>query len=191
MTPTETSDCNRNARASFAAPTGSAFPPVLDACCGSRMMWFERDDPRALFMDVREGEWSKDYGTPSSAGRKPIVVRPDTRGDFTSMPFLDESFWLVVFDPPHHTAAWFGKGCSIMQNSYGVLLPGWEEMLRRGFVECFRVLKPNGTLIFKWGDREIPVSRVLGLTEQRPLFGSRSSKNAHWIAFLKQNEKAH
>jgi SAM-dependent methyltransferase len=177
------------ARPSLRAAPGSAFPPVLDACCGSRMMWFEREDARALFMDVRAGEWSKDYGTSSSIGRNPIVVRPDVRGDFTSMPFPDESFYLVVFDPPHHTDAWFGKGCSIMKNSYGALLPGWEEMLRKGFEECFRVLKPHGTLIFKWGDREIPLARVIGLTAQRPLFGSRSSKNAHWIAFLKQNAR--
>ena len=32
------------------APT---FPPVLDACCGSRMFWFDRKDTRATFVDKR------------------------------------------------------------------------------------------------------------------------------------------
>jgi hypothetical protein len=29
------------------------LPPVLDACCGPRMMWFDKNDPRALFIDRR------------------------------------------------------------------------------------------------------------------------------------------
>jgi hypothetical protein len=29
------------------------FPPVLDACCGSRMFWFDRKDQRATFVDKR------------------------------------------------------------------------------------------------------------------------------------------
>ncbi len=28
-------------------------PAVLDACCGSRMFWFDRKDPRAVFVDKR------------------------------------------------------------------------------------------------------------------------------------------
>jgi hypothetical protein len=27
--------------------------PVLDACCGSRMFWFDKEDPRAVFVDNR------------------------------------------------------------------------------------------------------------------------------------------
>jgi len=29
------------------------LPPVLDACCGSRMFWFDRQDSRAVFVDKR------------------------------------------------------------------------------------------------------------------------------------------
>ena len=167
----------------------SNLPPVLDACCGGRCFWFDPQDERALFMDIREGEWKKDYGTPATAGRSPVVVRPDVLADFTKMPFPDESFHLVVFDPPHHTSTHFGKSCSIMQAHYGVLFPGWEEGLRKGFEECFRVLQENGTLVFKWCSREIPLSRVLALTDRKPLFGHRSGKKAqtHWVVFLKQN----
>lgn len=27
--------------------------PVLDPCCGSRMMWFDKNDSRAVFGDQR------------------------------------------------------------------------------------------------------------------------------------------
>jgi len=60
-------------------------------------------------------------------------------------------------------------------------------MLRDGFAECFRVLKPNGTLVFKWSEYEIPVREVLSLTSHKPLFGHRSGRQSmtHWIVFIK------
>ncbi|MDQ3117820.1 MAG: class I SAM-dependent methyltransferase, partial [Verrucomicrobiota bacterium] len=72
---------------------------------------------------------------------------------------------------------------------YGCLNGNWREMLRLGFAECFRVLKPNGTLIFKWADSENPVSEILALTPEKPLFGHKSGKKmgTHWVAFLKHN----
>ena len=55
--------------------------------------------------------------------------------------------------------------------------------------ECFRVLKPHGTLIFKWCEAEIPLREVLALTPEKPLYGHRSGKKAqtHWVAFMKPN----
>ena len=72
---------------------------------------------------------------------------------------------------------------------YGWLGDDWREMLRDGFAECFRVLKPEGTLIFKWAEKEIAVADILKLTPHKPLFGHRSGKQAttHWLAFLKPN----
>ena len=31
--------------------TCADFPPVLDACCGSRAFWFDKADPRCLYVD--------------------------------------------------------------------------------------------------------------------------------------------
>ena len=28
--------------------------PILDACCGSKMFYFDKDDKRILFNDIRE-----------------------------------------------------------------------------------------------------------------------------------------
>lgn len=160
------------------------LPPVLDACCGSRMFWFESADPRAIFADIRdESHMLKDSS--ANSGLRTLEIKPDVIDDFTAMRWPDSSFHLVVFDPPHLATA----GVSGWQaKKYGRLNGNWREMLRSGFAECFRVLKPNGTLIFKWNEYDIPVSQILALTPERPLFGQRCGKAAktHWIVFMKE-----
>jgi SAM-dependent methyltransferase len=164
----------------------SAFPPVLDVCCGSRMFWFDKQDGRALFVDKRRETWPIDRGTPGTVGRSPIVVDPDTLADFTALPFPDNTFAHVVFDPPHVERR---QGTGIIEQKYGWLDGDWRDMLRKGFAECFRVLRPEGTLIFKWCEYDVPVAEVLALTPEKPLYGHRSGKQSktHWIAFLKPN----
>jgi len=78
-----------------------------------------------------------------------------------------------VFDPPHieRTGA---KG--LLSKKYGHLTGDWREMLRQGFAECFRVFKPQGTMIFKWSESDHPVPEVLKLTPEKPLFGHRLGK---------------
>lgn len=161
------------------------FPPVLDACCGTRMFWFDHNDSRTLYVDKREGTRIIDVGTPGTIGRKPKTVAPDRLEDFTRLTFPDNSFWHVVFDPPH-----FHKGAGATGRiafDYGLLPSDWRDELRKGFKECFRVLKPMGTLIFKWCEAEIPLREILELTPHQPLYGHRSGKKAqtHWVAFLK------
>lgn len=156
---------------------------VLDACCGSRMFWFDRKDPRALFVDKRrEIHTLKDKS--SAGGSRQLVIDPDMVADFTDLPFPDNSFPLVVFDPPHFARN--GSG-GWMAKKYGKLEGDWREELRRGFAECFRVLKDQGTLVFKWNEAEVPVSEILKLTPERPLFGNRGGKNqqTHWVVFIK------
>jgi len=157
--------------------------PVLDPCCGSRMFWFDRVDDRALFGDIRaESHQLKDAS--SAGGSRHLVIKPDQILDFRALPFADDTFHLVVFDPPHLARngrnGWLAK-------KYGGLGADFRDDLMAGFFECFRVLRPFGTLIFKWNEHEIPVSEILGLTNHKPLFGNRCGKTAksHWIVFMK------
>lgn len=107
--------------------TQLVLPPILDACCGPRMMWFDKADRRALFIDKRaEVHEITDKLHP---GRSPCVVAPDVVADFTAMPFDDESFYLVVFDPPHINATRSGKQ-GRFRKIYGVLPNDWQAMLR-------------------------------------------------------------
>ena len=157
----------------------------LDVCCGSRMFWFDRKDRRAVYCDNRrETHVLKDSS--SAGGSRQLVIDPDYLADFTALPFQDNHFPLVVFDPPHliknGVSGWLAK-------KYGKLGTKWEEDLRAGFAECFRVLRPEGTLIFKWNEHEIAVSKILSLTPHAPLFGNRGGRTAktHWIVFMKPN----
>ena len=158
--------------------------PVLDACCGARMMWFDKSDDRCLFADCRRETIHIDH-LPSQSGRSAKRVEPDQIHDFRKMPYNDESFYHVVFDPPHVRGI---SMKSVTGFSYGSLdKETWQEDLKLGFSECFRVLKPFGTLIFKWNEVDIPLREVLDLTNCKPLYGHRSGKVAktHWVAFIK------
>lgn len=162
--------------------------PILDACCGSRKFWFDSEDRRALFIDIREEVRTvKDNG--KQDGERTITVAPDLVADFRKLPFGDESFSLVVFDPPHIRDNRTGKN-SRMAINYGTLSSNWKEDIAAGFRECFRVLKTNGVLIFKWAETNIPVRDVVALAPEGPLFGNRMPKasGTHWMVFMKPKE---
>jgi len=147
---------------------------ILDACCGSRMFWFDKNNDDVVYMDNRQ------ISDVLCDGRK-LEVSPDLVADFRNIPFDDNSFYLVVFDPPHLIKAgvdsWLGK-------KYGILGQDWRSDIAQGFRECIRVLKPNGTLIFKWNEDQIPLKDVMKCLSKEPLFGNRRSKT-HWLVFMK------
>ena len=147
---------------------------ILDVCCGGRMWWHDKHDPRAVYMDARE------LDTVLCDGRA-FRVAPDIVGDFRALPFDDCSFPLVLFDPPHLLHA---GGSSWLAAKYGTLSPSWREDLRRGFSECFRVLKPLGTLVFKWAEEQVRLSEVLKLTDEKPAIMHKRQKT-HFVIFQK------
>lgn len=150
---------------------------ILDVCCGPKMMWFDKNNPDVVFMDIRRDEFIL------CDGRK-LEINPDVLADFRDIPFPDKSFKLVVFDPPHLNKlgenSWTAK-------KYGKLFPTWETDLKQGFDECMRVLKEGGILIFKWNEFQIPISKIIEIFGKDPLFGHKSGKNSktHWMCFMK------
>jgi len=152
---------------------------VLDVCCSVKGMWFDKKDQRALFIDKRREIHLNEY--PSLKSK--LVIDPDIIGDFTNIKQPDNSFWHVVFDPPHIKRNKLGE----ITKRYGNLEGNWREMIKKGFAECFRVLKPNGTLVFKWSEVQFSVKEILKLTDYKPLYGHKSGKkmNTHWICFIK------
>jgi len=152
---------------------------VLDACCGGRMMWFDKQHPQTLYIDVRE--------TPKGycAYRPNFQVKPDIILDFRHLPFPDATFKLIAWDPPH----WRNLSpLTVIGKFYGALNSAtWRDDLAKGFAELWRVLDNNGTLIFKWSDADIPLKEVLACFKQQPLFGHKTGAKAqtHWVCFFK------
>ena len=151
--------------------------PILDVCCGGKMMYWNKDDPRVTFCDIRNDEfiiW------------KNIThkVDPDIQCSFTDLPFPNESYSMVVYDPPHL----IGKDTGWLKLKYGHLEKDWKVMLTKGFSECFRVLKQGGYLIFKWSEHDIPLTEVLKCTKYKPIFGHRTGikMNTIWCCFMKE-----
>lgn len=160
---------------------------ILDATCGSRTIWFQKNHPMAVYMDCREEHGTAIWRSTKNDSVRTLDVEPDVLADFTDMPFDDNSFELVVFDPPHLVKvgenAW-------LKRKYGKLPKNWENMIHDGFWECMRVLKPYGALVFKWSEVDIPTRRVIDAIGSEPLFGHRSGKamKTHWMVFMKTPE---
>lgn len=150
---------------------------ILDVCCGSRMFWFNKNHANTIYGDIREE-------THVLCDGRSLEINPDMKMDFTNLPFENESFSLVVFDPPNLVK--LGAN-SWMAKKYGILKNTWQDDIRKGFSECLRVLKTDGVLIFKWNETDVTTKEILSLCEEKPLFGHISGKrsNTHWVTFMK------
>lgn len=150
---------------------------ILDVCCGPKSFYFNKQDPHVTFCDLYPRHKTLCDG-------RVLDVSPDVVADFRDLPFADEQFSLVVFDPPHLEV---GNGWQV--DKYGKLdSDSWHEDLAKGFHECLRVLKPYGVLVFKWYEYHIPLKDVLALCPARPTLGNRRPKasKTHWVLFVKE-----
>lgn len=157
---------------------------ILDACCGGRMFWMDKKNPNALFVDNRQ--MARQVIWQNGEDTRHFEVSPDMVMDFRDLDLPSNYFPLVVFDPPHLMKRNGKTGW--MNKKYGSLSRDtWRDDLYRGFRECIRVLKPEGVLIFKWSETEIPLREVLEQCPLKPLFGHPSGKaqKTHWVTFMK------
>ena len=158
---------------------------IADVCCGARSIWWDKEHPACIYMDIREEE-------PGAIELQPNwAVKPDVIGDYRDMFYPDKTFHLIAWDPPHIEEA---KG-GIMLKKYGKLGSKWKEDMAVAFEEIFRVLKDYGVLLFKYNDLSIPVTKMLDCFAELPLVGTRTKKSVsrdgtgtYWFAFMKLPE---
>jgi len=88
---------------------------------------------------------------------------------FEPLPFACESFERVVFDAGEARADGL-----------------WRAKIATGFCECFRVLRPNGSLVFEWRGPLSSVREVLALSPEKPVLGATNARTrTHWALLLK------
>jgi len=156
---------------------------ILDATAGFRMMWFNKQHPNTLYIDKR------------------AECNPDIITDFKNLAFIkSESKKLIVFDPPHDCCHNNAKGT--FTENFGALTPEtWFSELKQGFEELWRILAPEGILLFKWNDHDKRLSQlqpcfptdplIMQITKQDYSIRSRKCKTkTFWICFMKIPEEA-
>jgi len=161
---------------------------VLDATSGMRSIWHDENkyNKDTVYCDIREKEegW---HGQPNRHDK----IDPDVVADYRDLPFDDESFDLICWDPPHITTNRGMKQLSgYIKQKYGALhAETWQTDIRCAFQELWRVLRPGGTLTFKFASNSIDFDCVLDELPRDPMYGTTTNKKngyeTRWFTFYK------
>jgi hypothetical protein len=160
---------------------------ILDACCGPRMMWFNKHHPNVLYIDIREEE--KGFVD----NRDNREIKPDMIMDNRKLDFPDKTFKLIVMDPPHIIGT-PNIRCRMTQTFGCLNAETWQDDLKRGFNECWRVLEDYGVFILKWNDCNKNIKEIVEVLGKEPLFAQKTSQNfsdskrkskTYWMCFMK------
>lgn len=151
---------------------------ILDMTAGNRGIWFNKNNPAAVYVDVRPEV-------------KPMIVA-DTRELPES---VGDGFDLIVFDPPHEN---FGAN-SNMSRDYGHhTAADIRDTVSRSAREAHRVSKPDALMAFKWNDHGQSFPKILALMAPwwEPLFGQKTAERTkhscktQWVMLRRLSEPA-
>ena len=153
--------------------------PNIDVTAGYRMMWPNKNPPNMIFMDKN----------------KESQRAPDILATWEYMPFRDNVFETVFFDPPHKLGRTTGRGhwaTPSNKNYYGIDIS--KTKFRTGVYKGSReFLRVANRLCFKWNDIELMVERVMTLFPKtwekiNHLVidkGLKTGTLTHWVTFIK------
>ena len=94
---------------------------AVEVECSGMTKKTKTENKDVIFADCRELE------TALCDGRE-LIIKPDVIMDFRNMPFEDNTFSLVVFDPPHLVRA--GEN-SWLAKKYGRLPKDWKPIFEK------------------------------------------------------------
>jgi tRNA G10 N-methylase Trm11 len=150
---------------------------ILDACCGRRKFWVNKNHSDVVYIDVRP------------------EVKPDFIMDCRKTAFEDKTFDLIVFDPPHISLSPDSKG--IFGEKYGRFRAREIRILiYEAFIEFHRILQDDGLVIFKWNTHSQSLRTIFPLiTKFEILFGQLVAQRIEhpsqtlWFTLKKGNHK--
>lgn len=148
---------------------------ILDATAGLRSMWIDKHYKDAIYIDIRP------------------EVKPDIICDSKHTPFENQTFDMIVFDPPHLHS---NGNNSIFGSKYGGPYEKQYilDFVQGAFIEFERILKDEGVVMFKWSERDIELDKILKYTYPFiPIFGqfwaSRYKGNTSWTCLVKDKKQ--
>ena len=117
-------------------------------------------------------------------------VSPAVVADTAALPFMENAFDLVVWDPPHVV----NGPESRMAEYYGAQrAEDIRRMIKGTAVELYRVTTEDAVLALKWNDHDVKLERILKLMEGwDPLFGQRVASrmkhrsSTYWVMLKKR-----
>ena len=106
--------------------------------------------------------WQKSLGIEDCIGvdierRK----KPNILASFCALPFVNESFNKILFDPPF--IPWRGPPSFVRDFGYFPNVASMRKNLFQAWTEINRVCKPNGVVLFKWCNTGKSLNWVLNL----------------------------
>jgi len=159
---------------------------ILDAGCGSRMFWINKNHPNTIYIDKRKEPKGFIKTKPN------LEINPDIICDITKLPkeLKSKRFKLIIWDTPHFKAK---NLTGIMLKQYGSLNPEtWKEDLKNSFNELWGILDNYGILLFKFANYHIKFKEVLELFPEKPLIynktSSKGNSSTKWFCFMKITE---
>ena len=123
---------------------------LLDVTVGSKKIYNGKEirlGDNLVGIDVRSGDFTIKKEKYGHWADLVMIIKPTVKADLQHLPFKDNVFRMIIFDPPHLTSK---SESSIMYRTYG----GWTKserlhILPKANNEFKRVLKEGGFLILK------------------------------------------
>ena len=165
---------------------GRRMKPVLDATAGNRHMWGKNKYPEGvIFMDKEPN----------------LRIPPDIVAEWDSIPFPDDYFHCVIFDPPHifSETSQFNKNPKASPHGANKI-PGWYGAFKskrdavvqiHGAQKEFARVAPR--MCFKWNEASMKLHSVLTLFDCWiiqfivPLKSNRIS-GTFWVKLIRKTE---
>ena len=152
---------------------------IFDPCCGSRMFYFNKNNPFVHFNDIRSIE------TELCDGRK-LIVNPDTNFDARHLPFAKEYFNLIIFDPPHLVNV---GSKSWLAQKYGKLdKQTAKDDIKQMQIELSRILSVGGTIIYKWNERDFLLKDMMFWPDNIIPIMRHTKDKTHFVVLYKVKE---
>jgi len=172
--------------------------PILDVTAGNRAIWQTptKKPPNVVFLDMD----------------KELSIPPDILGVWEYLPFRDDVFSCIIFDPPHIIGTpppWFNdSGMHKTRLEKGIKSVGmsYKSFKRKNqLISSFHksqkeFSRVSNRLCFKWNENSLTIWKVKPLFKNwieiyrlhlKPRMGRRSwlphSKNTYWVTFIRKS----